>query len=393
MRIRRQSTMAAAVAVVAWLVARHLIPTHAGDAVESRHVARLIGAGLIPYRDFDVHLPPLATAVSWLIASIPGPAGTVDTVATAIALGVGAAATWAVAHHLTLSPWRRLLALALVTSVPLIVSSSDAVVGGVLLTAVLACSLLAALQGRFIWMWGSLAVAAGIGVAPLLVFPVAAVWHGARTDRAHAIRALVVALGAVVATFVPFIVVAPAGMWHLAQVQLTRPLPVESIGAELIRVAHLPFRPVVRTGGAGMEGTIPTLIGVASTGALLLAILAIVALTVRMRPSDHGMVGAVGATLLAIAVFGAVVTAGNALWLIPAAALIPGRLGAVCAIAVAVAMPVARVMPTDVMEQSASHPALAFGGRTIALLLAMAAAAAVVLTKAPSRSAKPPYRA
>ena len=394
MSIRLQSAVAAAVAVMAWIVVRlTMVSTTRDDILESRRIGRLMDAGLIPYRDFDVHSTPLATGLSWAIALIPGSATAVDASLIAIALAVGAAATWAVARHLGLRTWRCLLATTLVAGAPLVVEAAATMREDVLLTALVACALLAALQGRFRWMWAMLTVAAAIGVAMIALFPVAAVWHGARRGRGQATTAVVVALGALALTVLAAIAASPAGAWHLARVHLAGPLDGERLGAAMIRAAHLPFRPLVGGEGSDMIGAVPTVVAVASTAAMLAAIIAIVVLTARVRPADHGMVGALAATALATQALGATFAPGHAMWLIPAASLIPGRLGSVCAVAVTVAVLMVRLVPVDLMELVSAQTTFILVLQAVAVALALVTAAAAIMTRQPSQGRKRPQTA
>lgn len=394
MSIRLQSAVAGTVAAMAWIVLRlTMVPTTRTDTLEARRVARLMDAGLIPYRDFDVHSMPLATGLSWAIGLIPGSATAVDTTLVALALAVGAAASWAVARQLGLGVWRCLLATALVAGAPRVVAVAATMREDVLITALLACALLAALRGRFRWMWGMLAVAAAVGVATVVLFPVAAAWHAARRGRARATTALLVALGALVMTALPALVTSPTGVWHLVRVHLTGPLQSGSLGAVVIRVTHLPFRPLVHDADVGMIGTVPTLVAAASTGVMLAAIIAIAVLTARVRPPDHGMVGAFAATLLAALTVGPTLAPGHAMWMIPATVLIPGRLGAVCAVAVAVATMVMGLVPTDLMALASGRTTFILVLVALAWALALVAAAAAIMTRHSPQGVKRPHPA
>lgn len=396
MRVRWQSAIAAGLAVAAWIIAtRVMAASDAGALMQSRHIARLIDVGRVPYRDFDVHSPPLAAALIWLISRLPGSVGTADTLATAIAVAVAAAAIWAIARHLRLSRWRCVLATALVACAPVLTGALPAP-QEMALTALLACGLLAGLHGRFGWMWGMLATSAALAGAPILLFPLAALWHAVRRGRAPATKAAMVATGAVTATVLPALLVSPTWAVHIAQFELTRPLQNASPAAAIVRLAHLPFQPILRDGDVGIAGTAPILLGVVSTGLLLLAILTILALAARARPSDTGMVGAFGATLLAMATFGTLVAPGHAIWLIAPATLIAGRLGAVTAVAGALATPLVRLIPTDLMQQASLTTTLVGALRAATLLLAViaaAAATAATATRTSSRGANPPQTA
>ena len=181
--------------------------------------------GSVPYRDFAVEYPPGALPVflaptyasdydatfGWLMAALG---------VCCLALVVLAGAPWWSVAFVAISP----LLLGY-----LAVSRFD-FWPAALLTAALA----ALLADRHRLGWGLLGAAAAAKLYPLAVLPVVVVWtlrrRGARElGWSAAIGAAVLAVA-----FVPFVVIAPRGMWDSLWGQLSRPLQIESLAASLL---------------------------------------------------------------------------------------------------------------------------------------------------------------
>lgn len=387
MTARMQAVAVGAITLVVWALARWVVFPFAqvGDTRVSQHVARMIDAGLVPYRDFDVEYPPLATGLFWLIHRIPGPPTLVYSLVMGSLLAVATGATWLISAHLRLPRRQALLATAVMACSPILVGTLLQTRYDLVLTALFACALLAALRRSFGWMWTLLAIAAAIKVVPIVVFPVAAIWHARRAERARAVSGLTTAVAAVAATVVPFVLIAPKGMWALGRYHLARPLQIESFGASIIRIAHLPFRPVFSFGSDNMEGAVPTLVALISSIAAIVAVVMIVLLLTRSSGSDRALLAAFAATLLVAVVFSKVLSAQYVVWLIPAALLIPGRLGTLTATLTALAMPLTQwVYPAlypDLIERSTPLAGMVLVARNGLLLLAAASAIAAITAR------------
>jgi hypothetical protein len=85
----------------------------------------------------------------------------------------------------------------------------------------------------------------GIGAAakfyPAVLLPLAVAHAWKTRGRREALACLSLAVGVFALVFLPFVVVAPGGVWHSVSVQLGRPLQVESLGAAFLLVAHNVF--------------------------------------------------------------------------------------------------------------------------------------------------------
>ncbi len=94
-------------ALVRWVI--YAFP-QLGDTRVYQHAVRMIDAGFVPYRDFDIEYPPLATAAFWLIDRVPGPPTLVFSFAMCAALVASAVAALVLAQMLSLCRARTILA-------------------------------------------------------------------------------------------------------------------------------------------------------------------------------------------------------------------------------------------------------------------------------------------
>jgi hypothetical protein len=75
--MKRAAALVVAATVAVWSLMRWVIYDfpQIGDTRVYQHAVRMIDAGLVPYRDFDVEYPPLALAWAWGVVHLPGPPG------------------------------------------------------------------------------------------------------------------------------------------------------------------------------------------------------------------------------------------------------------------------------------------------------------------------------
>lgn len=159
------------------------------------------------------------------------------------------------------------------------------------------------------------AVLLGIAIAaklwPFVLLPVLAVRRG----WAFAAGSIAVAA----AVFLPFVVVAPAGVWHSFHQQLFRPLQVESLGGAVLVAAHHLFGlhvTVVSTyGSQNIAGTLGQVTQAVLTALLLTALLFIWIFGRNVVPSA-------AACVAALLGFGKVFSPQFMVWVVPFAALV-----------------------------------------------------------------------
>ena len=266
--------------------------------------------GQVPYRDFDVEYPPGALPVFVL----PAIRGDYASVFAWLMAALGAVTVVVVARV-------RLAAAAFVAVSPLLV-------GALLLSrfdlwpaALATAAVVALLEERHRLGWSLLGAAVAAKLWPLAIVPVALAWarrHG--QIRAVAWGAAVLALA-----FVPFVLVAPGGLWDSISGQLSRPLQIESLGASFLTTFGDPT--VVTSHGSQ---NIPGHGWVEATGtAVQITVLVGVWVAAWRRPYDLPRFAA--AATAAFIAFGKVLSPQFLVWLVPLVPLVRGRRGVAAA--------------------------------------------------------------
>ncbi len=274
-----------------------------------RYGTAIVDQGQVPYRDFAVEYPPGALAVFLVPALFANYAAAFawEMAVCGVALVcVAAAVRRQAALYVALAP---------VLAGSLILSRFD------LWPALLTLAALAALlEERHRLGWGLLGGAVAAKLWPLVIVPLALVW----SYRAGRIRAALVGLAVVAGAFVPFVIVAPHGVWASLSGQASRPLQIESLGASLFTTFGHPQ--VISTHGSqNLAGH-----GAVAAFSALVQVAVLVALWVAFargpRSREHLVRYAAG-TVCAFIVFGKVLSPQYLLWLIPLVPLVRGRRG------------------------------------------------------------------
>jgi hypothetical protein len=295
-----------------------------------------IADGKVPYRDFELEYPPGALpmfALPGLVAHghgqdvKPGFRRTFETLmwmCGAVALCMMALTL----RELRASPW-----------VPLVFAAiAPLALGNVILSrfdlwpAVLAAATTAALvAGRLRLGHVLLGLGAVAKLYPGVLVPLAVAYAWKRRGRREALTCLALTAGAFAVVFLPFLALAPGGVWHSVSVQLGRPLQVESLGAALLLAAHHAFGLGVT--GATSHGSQNLAGSAADTFALVSSIVQagvliwIWAAFARGSATSAGLVRASAAAVCAFVAFGKVLSPQFLIWLIPVVPLARGRRG------------------------------------------------------------------
>ena len=297
-----------------------------------------IDSGQVPYRDFALEYPPGALPVFVLpaLGGAHGDAfrrrfeaemaflGEMIVICAAVALvALGAGRRWLLAAL-------GFVALAAVALGPVVLSRFD------LWPAALTLAALAALvSGRL--RLGHLALGAAIAAKlyPAVLVPLTLVYVWRRSGRREAVICGALLVGVVAAAFVPFLVLAPHGVWHSFWTQVSRPLQIESLGAALLLAAHHTFGLGLRMdsshGSQNLGGAAPDTLAVALSVLQLAALLATWILFARGRATRERLLLASAAALVAFVALGKVLSPQFLIWLIPVVPLVYGRRGLVAA--------------------------------------------------------------
>ena len=306
-----------------------------------------VAAGDVPYRDFGLEYPPLAL-VAFVVPSLVSGEG--DTAAYERAFiwlmrlcGVGLVLVVALSlRRLDRSRPAAAAALAFVAVSPLLLGRIVLLRFDLLAALLLAAALAAFLATRRRLAFALLALGAAAKVYPALVLPLflAAAWrrHG-RRDALIGLGIFVVVLGAVI---VPFLLVAPDGVWEAFRRQSTRPLQIESFGASTLlglhQVAGIDLESVRSAGSRNLDGALPDAFSTASV-LLLLAVLAFVWLGFwRGGMGRDRLVLAAAAAVTAFVAVGKVLSPQFLIWLVPLVPLVRGRRGLAASALLALAL-------------------------------------------------------
>ena len=283
--------------------------------------------GEVPYRDFDVEYPPLALPVfaipalgdrgyreqfEWLMAFC-GCLMIAFSVLSARALGLD---------------FRALLVVALA---PLLL-------GSVMLTrfdlwpAALTAGALAALLSdrlRLGHVVLGAAIAAKLYPAVLLPLAVAYAWrrHGAR----EGLVCLALSLIVVLATYLPFLAVAPIETVESIGRQISRPLQIESLGASVLLAAHQLFDVEIEMqsshGSQNLVGDAATVVAVLLSVAQVATLVWLWVWFARGPATPRRLGACAAAVLVAFVALGKVLSPQFLIWLLPVVPL-ARRLGA-----------------------------------------------------------------
>jgi hypothetical protein len=330
---------AVAVFVGTWTALHYGFYTHRQivDTPVYQRYGNEIAHGHVPYRDFQLEYPPGALPMFALPGLVshgghdqdvrPGFRRTFETlmwmcgalalIAMALVLRAIGGALWAPLLFAALAP----LALGTV-----ILSRFD------LWPAMLALGGIGALvYARFRVGHALLGLAAAAKFYPGVVLPLALAYTWKTRGRREALVCLAFAVAVFALVFLPFVALAPGGVWHSVSVQLGRPLQVESLGAAFLLVAHNVFgfglAGETSHGSQNVAGDAARILGVLTT-LLQAGVLAWIWSTFARGPATAStLVRASAAAICAFVAFGKVLSPQFLIWLIPVVPLVRGRRG------------------------------------------------------------------
>jgi hypothetical protein len=301
--------------------------------VYERYGAAMVD-GELPYRDFAVEYPPGALPV-FLIPALADPSsetfrvrfetlmtffGQALIVCLAVALfALGASRAWLLGSLC-------FAALAPVALGPVVLSRFD--LWPAALTAAALCALV---TGRLRLGHVALGAAIAAKLYPAVLAPLAVIYVWRREGRRKALVCAGFMLGVVALVFLPFVVLAPGGVWDSLWNQVSRPLQIESLGAGFLLVAHHVFGTGVAVesghGSQNLAGTAPDTLAVGQTVLQAAALLATWILFARGPATPSRLLLASAAALVAFVSLGKVLSPQFLIWLIPVIPLVAGRRG------------------------------------------------------------------
>jgi hypothetical protein len=306
-----------------------------------------MAGGAVPYRDFDLEYPPASLPVFVL------PTGGEEDLDEPefrrrfewVMFASGAGAIVAIAATLAaLGASRRRLAAALV-----FVALAPLALGSVILSrydlwaAALTAVALAALASQRLKLGHGLlgvAVAAKLYPGVLVPLAVAHAWHRrGRREAAICAGLFVAALGAI---YLPFLVLAPDGVWASIDRQLDRPLQIESLGAAVLLVFHhlagIGLAEHSSHGSQNIAGTTGDVAGAVQSAVQLAGLALVWGIFLRGPQEPERLVRGCATAVVAFIALGKVLSPQFLIWLVPLVPLVRGRRGIAASVLLALAL-------------------------------------------------------
>jgi uncharacterized membrane protein len=292
--------------------------------------------GEVPYRDFGLEYPPGALPAFVLPSALAG-VGNPDRFERTFALlmaACGALAAFLVALVLVADgagPVRLVAGIGLVALAPLALGSvvlSRFDLWPALLTVV---GVAAVAFGRSRLGLGVLGLAIAAKVYPAALLPVAVTYVWKVSGRRTALQALGICVAVALLIVVPFLALAPGGVWDSIVRQTTRPLQIESLGASFVLAAHqlagTGLTISTSHGSQNLTGPAAAALG-AVQSALLIVVLVAIWIWFAHGPAERArFLRASAAAVCAFVALGKVLSPQFLIWLVPLVPLVRGRRG------------------------------------------------------------------
>jgi uncharacterized membrane protein len=303
--------------------------------VYERYGERIV-SGDVPYRDFRVEYPPGALVAFVVPALLADSHDAYDAAFAALmiaALAAVAVLLLVAAEALGRSLRATALALALFLGGFLLLGPFTLTRFDLLAAAVTAAAVTALLRGhdRLGAVVLGIAIATKIYPAVLLPLVVARAWRAG--GRAAGLQQAAITVGTAALVYLPFLVMAPAGVARSVWQQLGRPLQIESLGAAVLLALHQAVgMPLGWASGHGSQNLTGAVAGIASaltTIAGAAALVAVWILFARGGTDDERFVRHAAAAVVAFVAFGKVLSPQFLIWLLPMVVLVAGRRAAV----------------------------------------------------------------
>ena len=281
--------------------------------------------GEVPYRDFDVEYPPGALLV--FIQPARGNEGDADAYKHAfevLMVVCGALLVIALAFALAAldtPPARMFGALALAALAPLLLGSVVLTRFDLWPAALTAAALAALVSGRVRLGHGLLGAGFVTKIWPAVIVPLAVAYVWRTRGRREALVCLGIAAAVVAVVLLPFVVVAPHGVWTSFERQLSRPLQIESLGAALLIVSHHVFGTgvtmVSSRGSQNISGTAAQVVGWFQTALQAAVLIGLWITFARRDRTREELLRYSAAAVVAFIALGKVLSPQFLIWLIP----------------------------------------------------------------------------
>jgi hypothetical protein len=315
------------------------------DTVEYHRFGAAMVDGHVPYRDFSVEYPPGALP-AFGIPALGDPSFNVYNRAFQVLMalcGVGALAAMAAAlRALGASVERTAAALGFFALAPLVLGSVILYRYDLWPAALTVAGLAAILVRRERLGFAAIGLGVAAKAFPAVVVPPAVAYVWRTRGRREALLCLGVGLAVALAVIVPFLVLAPHGVWESIVRQTTRPLQIESLASALLLAGHhlwgLALTMESSRGSQNLAGSLPDALGTASSVLLVVILVGLWTAAARGPATPDRLVRYTTASLAAFVALGKVLSPQFLIWLLPIVPLVRGRRGLAASALLAVAL-------------------------------------------------------
>ncbi len=315
------------------------------DTVEYHRYGSAVMDGKVPYRDFGVEYPPGALPL-FAAPAVGKPDFTLYNREFQVLMalcGAAALASMAVAlRALGASVERTVAALGFFALAPLLLGSVILYRYDLWPAALTVAGIAGVLAGRQRLGFGALGLGIAAKAFPAVVLPAALVYVWRTRGRREALVCVGVTAAVSAVVVVPFLAIAPHGVWKSIADQASRPLQIESLGSAILLAAHhlggLALTMVSSHGSQNLGGSLPDAVGTASSALLAVVLLAIWVAAARGPATPERLVRYAAASLVAFAALGKVLSPQFLIWLLPLVPLVRGRRGLVASGLLALAL-------------------------------------------------------
>jgi hypothetical protein len=315
------------------------------DTVEYHRYGSAIVDGKVPYRDFGVEYPPGALP-AFAAPAVGKPSFSLYNREFQVLMalcGAGALAAMAVVlRSLNASVERTVAALGFFALAPLVLGSVILYRYDLWPAALTVAGIAGILAARQRLGFAALGLGIAAKAFPAVVLPPALVYVWRTRGRREALVSFGVAAVVVAVVVVPFLALAPHGVWESIVHQASRPLQIESLGSAVLLAAHdlggLALTLDSSHGSQNLGGSLPDAVGAASSALLAAALVVTWLAAVRGPATAERLVQYAAASVVAFAAFGKVLSPQFLIWLIPLVPLVRGRRGLVASGLLALAL-------------------------------------------------------
>jgi hypothetical protein len=315
------------------------------DTAEYHRYGEAMVNGHVPYRDFSVEYPPGALP-AFVVPAVGEPSFLVYNREFQVLMalcGVGALAAMAGAlRALGASVERTAAALGFFALAPLVLGSVILYRYDLWPAALTVAGLAAILVRRERLGFAAIGLGVAAKAFPAVVVPPAVAYVWRTRGRREALLCLGVGLAVAFAVIVPFLVLAPHGVWESIVRQTTRPLQIESLASALLLAGHhlwgLALTMESSRGSQNLAGSLPDALGTASSVLLVLILVGLWTAAARGPATPDRLVRYTAASLAAFVALGKVLSPQFLIWLLPIVPLVRGRRGLAASALLAVAL-------------------------------------------------------